>query len=115
MLLQGTCSKLAQSGMDAFERCLAALETAKAHIEGDKDFSVVEMCIQNLQEDAKMPIEVASISCQEEDVPAELPSVTVEDVQMSAEVASLSGQEEDVPAELSSVKAEHVQMPVEVV
>ena len=42
-------------------------------------------------EDLLIPVEVTFLSDQEEDVPAELPSLTVEDL------TSISGQEGDVP------------------
>ena len=45
IVLQDIASKLAQCGMDTFERHLSALKIAKEYIENDKDFSVVELRI----------------------------------------------------------------------
>ena len=50
IVLQDIASKLAQCGMDTFERRLSALKIAKEYIENDKDFSVVKLRIVDTPE-----------------------------------------------------------------
>ena len=129
VLLQSICAKLAQCGMDAFERRLAALETAKGYIEEDKDFSVVELCIQNAPfpsedysselpsvavEDQPQPVQITSVSGEEEDDLSELPSVAVEDQPQAVQITSVSGEEEDDLSEPPSVAVEDQPQPVQI-